>query len=105
MKITKKIIKEIEAKTNCSVSVDDSEICIYVDNACGEDFSVCVSKGKDEVEQVISYCENFDPSEHFRLWYGANNGEPHDPRELLDNCEEIGENLVALGLLLKGVLK
>ena len=105
MKLNKEIIDEIEKRTNCSVREYEDTYSIYVDNACDEDFTLEINKGEDEVEEIISQCENFDPKEHFRLWFGANNGEPQDPRVLLDNCEEIGENLVELGILLRGLKK
>ena len=105
MKLTKKIIKAIETKTNCSVNFDEKRYYIYVDNACGEDFSIDIYRGGREVENIIEDCDLFDPQEHFRLWYGANNGEPQDPRVLLDNCDEIAKNLKQLADLLRGFVK
>ena len=103
MKLTKKIIDLIEEKTACGVNEYEDDYYIYVDNACGEDFEITISKGKDEVEQIIEYCDNYDVDEHFDLWWGANNGEPQSARELLENCEEIGENLEQLADLLRGL--
>ena len=100
MKLTKKMIAEIEAKTSCGVSDYEDYYEIYVDNSCGEDFSFEINKGEDEIEDIISYCNDFDPAEHFSVWWGANRGEPQDPRTLIDNCEEIGEHLTQLADLL-----
>lgn len=105
MKLTKKLIDLIEQKTNCGVNFDEKRYYIYVDNACGEDFSIDVNRGGQEVEDIIEYCDLFDPQEHFRLWYGANNGEPQDPRVLMDNCDEIANNLKQLADLLRGYLR
>ena len=77
---------------------------IYVDNACDEDFELTINKSDHEIENIINSCEGFDSEEHFRMWFGANNGEPSNPRTLLDNCEEIGEHLEELKYLLEGVL-
>ena len=103
MKLNKEIIDEINKRTNCSVSENEDNYTIYVDNACDEDFTLEINKGEDEVEEIISQCDNFDSEEHFRLWFGANNGEPSNPRTLLDNCDEIGENLNTLALLLRDI--
>ena len=103
MKLTKKIIDLIKEKTACGVSDEGDYYSIYVDNTCCEDFTLEISKGKDEVEDIISCCDNFDSDEHFKLWFGANNGEPQSARALLDNCEEIGEHLEQLADLLREV--
>ena len=105
MKLTKKIIELIEKETSCSISEwhDKKGYSIYVDNTCGEDYQVEINKGKDEIEDIIRACEGFDSEEHFRLWFGANNGEPSNARTLLDNCEEIGEHLTELATLLRGL--
>ena len=104
MKLTKKIIKQIENKTSCGVSDNGNHYSIYVDNSCGEDFSFDINKGKDELEDIIRYCDDFDVDEHFKLWYGANNGEPSDVRTLLENCEEIKEHLQELWALLEDIM-
>ena len=105
MKLTKKIIKLINEKTNCSIDEwkDKKGYTIYVDNTCGEDFTIEINKGQDELEDIINSCDGFDVDEHFGLWFGANNGEPSSAQVLLDNCREIGENLEQLSDLLKGL--
>ena len=67
----------------------------YVDNTCCEDYEFEIEKTttKQELEEIINYCDSFDVGDHFNMWYGANNGEPSDPQDLLDNCKEINENL------------
>ena len=75
MKLTKKIIKAIETKTNCSVNFDEKHYYIYVDNACGEDFSIDIYRGGREVENII------------------------------EDCDEIANNLKQLADLLRGFVK
>ena len=105
MKLTKKIIERIEKETNCCVEIEDKElISVFVDNSCDEDFRLEINRGKNELEDIICQCDCYDSDEHFRLWFGANNGEPQSPRDLLDNCEEIGRNLEQLGDLLRGIV-
>ena len=102
MKLTKKLIKQInDANTNCSISDEGDYYSIYVDNPCCEDFTFEINKGKDEVEEIISYCEDFDPGEHFKLWYGANRGEPSDPSILMNNCYTIANSLNELASMLR----
>lgn len=101
MELTKEIIDKIEKETSCSVQERESYYEISVDNTCGEDFTFEINKGDDEIKEIISYCDDFDPGEHFKLWYGQNNGEPSDPQELLDNCKEIKESLMKLSNLLE----
>lgn len=97
MKLTKKIIEASEIAAPSIIIDDEGDYySIQVDNACGEDFSFEIDKGKNEVEDIISYCEDFDIGEHFKLWYGANRGEPSDPLVLMDNCKEIADNLESL---------
>lgn len=105
MRLNKKIIALIEEKTSCSVSEwhDKKGYSIYVDNACDEDYEIEINKSKDEVEEIINACDCYDSEEHFKLWFGANNGEPSNARTLLDNCEEIGEHLEELATLLRGI--
>lgn len=100
MKLNKKIITLIEEKCNVSVSKNGKYFYFYVDNTCGEDYQFTIEDTTHAIEDIINYCDGFDAGEHFKLWYGANNGEPSDPRTLLDNCEEIGDNLKELSLLL-----
>lgn len=84
------------------VSIDRSRsgkyYTFYVDNACCEDYEFEIEKTttKQELEEIINYCDSYDVNEHFSMWYGAHNGEPSDPRVLLNNCEEIEENLQEL---------
>ena len=103
MKLTKKVIREVNDKTNCGIDDEGDYYSIYVDNSCGEDFTFEINKGETEVEDIISYCEDFDVGEHFKLWYGANRGEPSDARVLMDNCEEIESNLNELRELLERI--
>lgn len=99
MKLSKQIIAKIESK-GATVSDDGDYYTIYIDNSCGEDFQFTIEKGEDEIEDIISYCDDFDSGEHFKLWYGANRGESQDARTLLDNCEEIKGVLEEISLLL-----
>jgi len=105
MKLTKKIIALIEQKTSCSVSEwkDKKGYNIYVDNTCDEDYEIEVERSDHAVEDIIMACNCYDSDEHFRCWFGANNGEPTNARDLLDNCEEIGKHLTELADLLRGL--
>ena len=97
MKLNKRMIKKIKWAVPSIIIEDEGDYySIYVDNLCGEDFSFEINKGEDEIEEIISYCEDFDAGEHFKLWYGANRGEPSDPIVLMDNCKEIANNLETL---------
>lgn len=100
-KLTETMITLIETLTFCGVRDEGEYYTIYVDNSAGEDFSFDVNKGDNEVEEIISYCKDFDASEHFKLWYGADRGEPSDPRDLMDNCDQIAERLIELKNLLE----
>ena len=88
------------------LSERDDYYDIYIDNRCCEDYPICVEKGKtrEEIEDIINQCDNFDVNEHFSLWFGANRGEPKDVRTLLENCEEIGDKLDNLAQDLKSYL-
>ena len=101
MKLTQKLIKKINDTTKCYIVSEPHYYCIQVDNPCGEDFSFEVRKSPNEVEDIITYCDNFDSDEHFSLWFGQNRGEPSSARVLLDNCEDIAESLSALADLLR----
>ena len=76
---------------------------IYVDNPCGEDFTIEFNKTKDkeDVNSIISYCEDFDPEDHATMWYGQNRGEPSSLRDLLDNADNIKESLDKLAAYLR----
>lgn len=101
MKLTETIIDLVNTLTNCGINESGNIYYVYVDNPCGQDFELEIQKGDNEVEDIIQQCENYDPEEEFRVWYGANNGEPSSPRTLFDNCEKIGDNLDELSRLLK----
>jgi len=105
MKLTKKLIEKIESQTNCSVRDEGDYWIIYVDNSAGEDYFEEIQKGKEEVEELLHNCDNFDPEDHFSLWYGAHNGEPQCPGDLWNNCVEIAESLDELAYLLREELK
>jgi len=101
--LTKKQINLIEKESNVTVNDEGNYYSIYVDNPCGEDFTFEIrkTKNKDDVEEIISYCDNFDADEHAVLWYGANRGEPSSLRDLLDNSESIAESLNQMASILR----
>lgn len=102
MKLTKKLIKELEESVpEVGITNHGDYYSVYVDNPCGQDFSYEITKGKDEVEELITCCENYDEEDEFRAWYGANNGEPSNPGVLWDNCVAIGEALEKLKFFLQ----
>lgn len=84
MKITKKIIKAIESLHWSVRKSDDGTYTLENFSPAGGDM---VIEGVRTTEDIIEYCDNFDPDEEFDLWYGANRGEPSTPRELLRDCE------------------
>lgn len=102
MKLTKKTIKAIESTIpEIGITDEGDYYSVYVDNSCGQDFSYEISKGKEEIENLITCCDNYDAEEEFKMWYGANRGEPSNPGVLWENCEEIGESLEHLKFFLE----
>lgn len=101
-----KELRKLLNSEDFSLKETENEIYVYVGNTCGEDFFICVNKSntKQEIEDLINECELYDTEEHFKLWYGANRGEPQGVKELYDNCEEIGEKLGELMYKLKQFL-
>lgn len=85
-KLTKKNIKEIES-IGWSVKETDYGYCLENYSNCGGDM-VIEAQTKEE---IINQCENYDEEEEFRVWYGANNGEPSNPKHLWDDCLDKGE--------------
>lgn len=87
----------------CELEDDKKYYAIQIDNPAGEDFLIEVPKTKtsEEIDFIINYCENFDPEEHFALWYGANRGEPSSVQCLLDNCNDIADTLDKLAETLR----
>lgn len=86
MKLSKKDIKKIEG-LGWSVEVTDYGYCLENFSPAGGDM-VVEAKNK---EDIISYCENFDEEEEFKVWYGANNGEPSNPGDLWEDCKAMRE--------------
>lgn len=102
MKLNKKIIKAIEKEIpDIGITDEGKYYSVYVDNPCGQDFSYEITKGENEIEDLLSCCDNYDAEDEFRTWYGANRGEPSCPGDLWENCEEIGETLKELSLFLQ----
>ena len=102
--LIKKIIKKIEKDSNIIVNDEGDYYSIYVDNPCGEDFTIEINKTKnyDDIQQIINYCDDFDPEEHAAMWYRQNRGEPSSLRDLLDNADNIHESLRRLAYDLRG---
>lgn len=68
---------------NCfSVMKYDNYWIISNDTPHGQDWQLEFYDLKD----IVDYAENFDPEEEFKLWYGANRGEPCVPH-LWHDCE------------------
>ena len=102
--LTKKLIKKIEKEVpNISIEDEGNYWRISVDNPCCEDFTFEISKTKDDddINQIISYCEDFDAEEHTVMWWGQNRGEPSSLRALLDNSDAIKEELDKLATFLR----
>lgn len=92
-KLTKKDIAKIEKETYFNVYDYEDYYSFQWFTDAGEDFSFEVNKGKDLIEDIKSYCFNFDTEEHATMWYGANKGEPSSIRDLLDDADAIAEQL------------
>ncbi len=51
-------------------------------------------KGKNLIEDIVSYCENFDTDEHVEMWLSARDsvrGVPQSARALVDDADDINE--------------
>ena len=102
--LTEKQIKRIENEVpNVTINEEDNYYSIYVDNPCGEDFTIEINKTEDnqDIQDIINYCENFDPEEHAASWIGGR-GAP-GLRELLDNSDNIAETLSQLQYCLEHI--
>lgn len=96
MKLTKKEIQAIE-KLGWSVEQDEDGYILENYSPCGGDMVIDGVKTKEE---IIDYCNGFDPEEEFDCWYGAKNGEPTSPGELWEDCLAKEEMYQALKELL-----
>ena len=87
-RLTKKDIKAIEG-LGWSVEKDDNG------NYTLENYSPCgcdmVVENIESKEELMTYCQQFDPEEEFNVWYGANNGEPSCPGDLWQDCLDMEE--------------
>lgn len=82
-KLTKKDIKAIE-NLGWSVKKTDNGYCLENYSPAGGDMII----EEETKEDIIQHCKNFDAEEEFRVWYGANNGEPSCPGDLWEDCLE-----------------
>lgn len=97
MKLTKEDVKKIEDLGWTVQKNQTGNIVIANYSPSGEDMTTEVSSK----EELISVCEDFDPDEHFDLWYGANRGEPSSPSELIRDCDDQLEMYEALAEALR----
>lgn len=91
MKLTKTDIKAIE-KLGWSVQETENGYCLENWSDAGCDMII---RGETK-EYIINSCKCYDAEETFRLWYGANNGEPSNPGRLWEDCLQQGEMYDAL---------
>ena len=96
MKLTKKDIKAIE-DLDWSVEKTGNGYVLENYSPCGGDM-VIEAKTKEE---IIDYCDTYDAEEEFKVWYGANNGEPSNPGELWQDCVDKGHMYEDLSLALR----
>lgn len=94
-KLTKKDIKAIE-ELGWSIDKTDDGYCLENYSPCGCDM-VIEAKTKEE---IIEFCNNYDAEEEFKVWYGANNGEPSCPGDLWQDCLAQDEMYEQLRLVL-----
>lgn len=83
MKLTKKNIKDIEG---LGWYVKKTEDGYFLENYSPAGGDMVIEE--PDKEGIIQFCENFDPEEEFKVWYGANRGEPSSPGDLWNDCLE-----------------
>ena len=91
MKLTKKDIQAIE---KLGWSVEETENGYFLENWSDGGCDMVI-EGKTK-EELINSCKCYDAEEQFRVWYGANNGEPSNPGDLWADCLQQGEMYDAL---------
>lgn len=96
MELTKEDIQKIEDLGWC---VEKTEYGYSLRNYSPSDGDM--SFDAQSKEDIISYCENFDPEEEFDLWYGVHRGEPTSPSELWRDCMDKQEMYEQLANILK----
>ena len=96
MKLTKKDIKAIE---NLGWSVEKSGSVYWLTNYSPADGDMGFEA--QTKEEIIKFCDNYDPDEEFKVWYGANRGEPGSPGDLWEDCEAKGKMYQALADVLR----
>ena len=98
-----KQIKAIE-KADYSISEYDDTYYISRYSNLGEDFGFEVNK-ENALEEIISYCEDFDYEEHASMWIECRGqrGVPNSIVDLIDDAKDIYDNLQHLKECLEGV--
>ena len=86
--------KEIERISGLGWSVKETEDGYVLENwSDGGGDMVIEAKTKQE---IIDQCDSYDEEDEFRVWYGANNGEPSNPQHLWNDCLDKGEKYQTL---------
>ena len=99
MEITYKQLVDICDKEGWLVYPSSNTIDLRKSSPAGEDFIFSIEKGKDYIEQIEQYADNFDADEHAEMWVDAKrNGASGVPSitELVDDAKEIQKMLYDL---------
>lgn len=87
-KLTKKDIKAIQ---DLGWSFKKNEDGTYFLENYSPDGGDMVIEGVKSKEEIIEYCDTYDPDDEFNCWYGAKKGEPSIPSDLWQDCIAKGE--------------
>lgn len=97
--MNKKVRKVIE-NLGWSIEEDDRYIDLRQHSPLGEDygFSIATSNTKQELNDIIDYCYDFDEKEHAEMWIKirGTNDVPSSIKALLQDAEDIASMLIEL---------
>lgn len=101
LKELKTTMEKITAGTNWGFNIEPGtgenkdiyNITLYLDST-GEDVQESAETSKKEkradfLEELQKIAESYDANEHFKMWYGANKGEPSEPGDLWEACQQL----------------
>lgn len=97
--MNKKVRKVIE-DLGWSIEEDDRYIELRQNSPLGEDYGFTIDKSntKQELNDIIDYCYDFDEEEHAEMWIENRdkNGVPSSIKALLQDAEDIASMLIEL---------
>lgn len=68
-------IEEIMEYNNFDINDTGGRFELSQYTPAGQDWFICLNN----LEDIVDYAEDFDPEEEFKIWVGANRGEPDIP--------------------------